>query len=242
MPITHVVCLVLILRRFWCWASQLGLARPYVSQLSCHTEFEACWGPISIEVRCLMNQFGRIAWGFPSWTPFLRIVVRSTKNCESQIRADSRESLERCENRLVEVSDFFFCLGEGNGESEAPGEGDDFQWSEAPGEGDDFHWKSQGGGGFCRAGCLWELGRGVNFFFFRGRNSHQVRLVLRIKSRESVRANRPDSRCESRPPDYSSNLCRPQIWSIWLFQGVFLGLLYKKKKGSRPKTPPKKVV
>ena len=43
-----------------------------------------------------------------------------------------------------------------------------------------------------------------------------------------------------RAPDYSSNLCPPKIWSIWLFQGVFLGLLYKKKKGSRPKTPPKK--
>ena len=45
-----------------------------------------------------------------------------------------------------------------------------------------------------------------------------------------------------RPPDYSSNLCPPEIWSIWFFQGVFLGLLYKKKKGSRPKTPPQKVI
>ena len=38
-------------------------------------------------------------------------------------------------------------------------------------------------------------------------------------------------------PDYSSNLCPPKIWSIWLFQGVFLGLLHKKKKEAGPKHP-----
>ena len=48
------------------------------------------------------------------------------------------------------------------------------------------------------------------------------------------------ARVRRRAPDYSSHLCPPKMWSIWLFQLVFLGLLYKKKKGSRPKTPPKK--
>ena len=43
-----------------------------------------------------------------------------------------------------------------------------------------------------------------------------------------------------RAPDYSSNLCPPKIWSIWLFKGVFWGLLYKKKNRKQPKTPLKK--
>ena len=40
-----------------------------------------------------------------------------------------------------------------------------------------------------------------------------------------------------RRPDYSSNLCPPKIWSIWLFQGVFwdCSCSFSCRKG--PKTP-----
>ena len=38
--------------------------------------------------------------------------------------------------------------------------------------------------------------------------------------------------------DYSSNLCPPKIWSIWLFQGELLGLSFKKTTGRRPKSTP----
>ena len=66
------------------------------------------------------------------------------------------------ENRsLVDVSDIFhfFCLGEGKGESEAPG-----------GEGDIFLLKIPGRVVSRAGGADW--GGGVNFFF-RGRNSYQ---------------------------------------------------------------------
>ena len=44
--------------------------------------------------------FSRIVSGFPSWTPFLRILRRGAKkNGESQVWGDSRESLARHENR-----------------------------------------------------------------------------------------------------------------------------------------------
>ena len=43
-----------------------------------------------------------------------------------------------------------------------------------------------------------------------------------------------------RQPDYSSNLCPPKTFAIWLFLGGVLGLLYKKTTGRRPKTPRKK--
>ena len=45
-----------------------------------------------------MARFAGIIWGFPNWTPFLWIVLRGLKNCESQVWGDSRESLERHEN------------------------------------------------------------------------------------------------------------------------------------------------
>ena len=41
-----------------------------------------------------------------------------------------------------------------------------------------------------------------------------------------------------RAPDYSSNLCPPKIWSIWLFQGVLLGLSYKKNNRKEAQTHP----
>ena len=49
------------------------------------------------------------------------------------------------------------------------------------------------------------------------------------------------ARVGRRAPDYSSNLCPPKIWSIYdFFRGCSWAFLYKKKKGSRPKTPLKK--
>ena len=68
---------------------------------------------------------------------------------------------------LVDVSDIFnfFCSGERKGESGAPGTG-----------GADFLLKIRGGG--LRGGeegvCGEFGGRGAKFFFFRGRNVHQV--------------------------------------------------------------------
>ena len=38
--------------------------------------------------------------GFWNCTPFLRTAFRDTRNCESQVRGDTRESLERYENRV----------------------------------------------------------------------------------------------------------------------------------------------
>ena len=43
-----------------------------------------------------------------------------------------------------------------------------------------------------------------------------------------------------RASDYSSNLCPPKIWSIWLFRGCFGPFYTRKRTGSRPKTPLKK--
>ena len=71
------------------------------------------------------------------------------------------------------------------------------------------------------------------------RDRHEFRTAANTTSLSPRRLSFDEGR---RAPDYSSNLCPPRIWSIWLFQGVFLGLLHKKKKGSRPKTPPKKVI
>ena len=49
-----------------------------------------------------------------------------------------------------------------------------------------------------------------------------------------------DASVTRRAPDYSSNLCPPKIWSIWLFKGCFGAFYTRKRTGSRPKTPLKK--
>ena len=48
----------------------------------------------------------------------------------------------------------------------------------------------------------------------------------------------PKNPAVRRAPDYSSNLCPPNIWSIWLFQGVFFGPFIQEKERKRAQTPP----
>ena len=92
----------------------------------------------------------------------------------------------------------------------------------------------------------YSLPRGVGILLqkYRDRNGRCVSRYLSKVSGSGVDVTLRHLRSVTsrRAPDYSSNLCPPKIWSIWLFQGVFLGLLYKKKRGSRRKTPPKKVI
>ena len=63
----------------------------------------------------------------------------------------------------------------------------------------------------------------------------QFRNPETIHENQAIRENR-------RRPDYSSNLCPPKIWSIWLFRGCFgpASCSFSCRKG--PKTPPKKVI
>ena len=76
----------------------------------------------------------------------------------------------------MDVSDiFFFCSGEGKGESEAPGGGGGRFFIENPRRGEG----SPGGAGGRGAGRVSarNLGGGGPNIFFRGRNSHQERVL-----------------------------------------------------------------
>ena len=46
----------------------------------------------------------------------------------------------------------------------------------------------------------------------------------------------------SRPPDYSSNVCPPKAFAIWLFEGCFGPPSSWFSYIQRPKTPPKKII
>ena len=79
---------------------------------------------------------------------------------------------------LVDVSDifYFFCLGEGKGESVAPGRGGGrFFFSENPRRAGGFSHERGGGEGL--GGCLRGILGGSLDIFFRGRNAHQVLIV-----------------------------------------------------------------
>ena len=67
---------------------------------------------------------------------------------------------------------FFFCSGEGKGESEAPGRGGVGFFLRIPGGWD----LPRGGGGVCEGpgGLQGFRGRGAKYLFFRGRNAHQA--------------------------------------------------------------------
>ena len=77
----------------------------------------------------------------------------------------------------------FFCSGRGNGESEAPGEGggvDQFLFLKIPGGGGvSRRGRSRGAGRVSAANWGIFGGGGANFFFFRGRNVHQAKLILK---------------------------------------------------------------
>ena len=85
-----------------------------------------------------------------------------------------------CENDLVDVSDIFFCLERGKGESEAP-EGGGGSLLKIPGEGGD----SQGGGGAGVCGELGNLGGGGLNIFFEAETSSKTSEKVRERSRTS---------------------------------------------------------
>ena len=58
-----------------------------------------------------------------------------------------------------------------------------------PGVGSPSGW-GRGGGGERPGGCLWEIGGGGGLnFYFRGRNSHQVRKVIFLSRQKSFLGN-----------------------------------------------------
>ena len=73
----------------------------------------------------------------------------------------------------MDVSDFFFCSGEGKGESVAPGRGGDRFSTENPRGGGFSHERGVGGAGRVSEGNF----GGELSIFFRGRNAHQVKRV-----------------------------------------------------------------
>ena len=102
---------------------------------------------------------------FPMQVVFLRSVSHCVRNSSG---ACSEKSSGATQN-LVDVSDifYFFCLGEGKGESEAPG-----RWR----GGRVFVENARRGGAPSRRGregVCGEFRGGGPKYFFRGRNSHQ---------------------------------------------------------------------
>ena len=81
------------------------------------------------------------------------------------------------------------------------------------------------------------------FWLFLG----SVRGFLRripAKSREEFGKYFPESRNAlittiRRPPDYSSNLCPPKLFAIWLFRGCFGPFMYDNNRKEAQKTPQK---
>ena len=86
----------------------------------------------------------------------------------------------------------FFLLGEGKGESEAPGRGGVRIFIENPRRG--CLRAGRGGGGRGWKGDSGKLGGGGLNFFFRGRNSHQVAVLSLIlkRGKHTIRSGKTD--------------------------------------------------